>query len=241
MDRFALERLFSLQDVDTTLHELRSKLGSLAEASGERAVAVEVRSLLQNQKVMNAKMEALVSRRDELDEHSRTLVTKVKNMRAKEMSGAISHRDFASTEAEISHLETQRAELDDAEFEVFSEIEILQSQIQDVQQNLSQKNIKLSELKDMNAGIAGGLNADIASLEEQRSELVGVIDAGLEKIYEDIHARLGSMTVSRIENGNCQGCRLKLSSVEIEGVKRTLASEFSHPPTCEQCGRILFI
>ncbi|TAN20247.1 MAG: hypothetical protein EPN30_10815 [Actinomycetota bacterium] len=241
MNRLALEQLFKLQEVDTRLHELRTKLASLVETSGQKAVAGDVRALLQSQKVMNSKMETLVSRRDELDEHSRALMAKVKNIRAKEMSGAISHRDFASTEAEISHLEAQRAELDDAEFEVFSQIELLESQTQDLEQSLSQKNTQLSELKQMNSGVANGLNAEIASLEDRRSELLGLIDVDLEKIYEEIHARVGSMTIARVENGNCQGCRLKLSSVEIEGVKRTLAHEFSRPPTCEQCGRILFI
>lgn len=236
-----MDQLFALQDVDAGLWERSHKLSILEESSGARAAADVVKLLRMDLKSMNSRIATLVVRRDELDGRSRDLMAKVKNIKAKEMSGAISHRDFATTEAEISHLETQRSELEDAEFEVLSEIEQIEFQIQEVQQKLLVRDAELSELKAANANVVAVIKNEVADLEGKRSELTGVIDGSLLKTYDGIRLRVGSMTLARIENSNCQGCRLKLSSVEIESVKRVLAGEFSRPPTCEQCGRMLYI
>ncbi len=241
MEKSELEQLFAVQEVDARLRELRHRLVNLAETSGAKSLAEDLKSLKLSHNSMRVSMESLAKRRDDLEDRSRILMGKVKNIKAKEMSGAISHRDIATTEAEISHLESQRSELEDAEFEVLSEIELLEPQMLDLESRIAERDAELSKLKEQNLDIASGLNGEIIDMDGKRSGLVGGIDAALLKIYDDIYARVASLAVAKVENGNCQGCRLKLSSVEIENVRRALSGDFSRPPTCEQCGRILYV
>ncbi len=241
MEKSELEQLFAVQEVDARLRELRHRLANLAETSGAKSLAEDLRLLQLSRNRMKASMESLGKRRDELEDRSRILMGKVKNIKAKEMSGAISHRDIATTEAEISHLETQRSELEDAEFEVLSEIEHLEPQLLDLESRIAERDIELSKLNGQNLDITNGVNGEITEMDGKRIAIVGGIDAALLKIYDDIYARVDSLAVAKVENGNCQGCRLKLSSVEIENVRRTLSGDFSRPPTCEQCGRILYL
>lgn len=241
MNRSDLEQLFSLQGVDERLQILRQKLAELNETSGAKALAETLKLARLNQKALSVQLQEATQLRDELEEKSKALLTKARNIQAKERSGAISHRDLVTSETEISHLEAQRSELEDQELGVLSRLEDLESEIGKIGEEISEIERVLTDRKSNNELVAAEMQSEIGSLELQRSLEVSKIPIKLLQIYDGIHSRVGSQTIARIEHSNCGGCRLKLSSVEIDKVKRELAQEFLLPPTCEQCGRILFI
>ena len=241
MNKSEVEKLFAVQDLDFRLQAIKRRLAGFDESSGAKAIADELRSLKLALKELNANLDGLVKRRDELEERSRSLMAKVKNIKAKEMSGAISHRDLATTEGEISNLELQRSDLEDQEMEVLTEIEELESPVLEVKARIAEREGELSRLRKENSEITEDLGIQIAELDTLRSELCKSIDPALLKMYTDVYARVGSVALAKVENGSCQGCRLRLSALEIENVKRLLSGEFSRPPTCEQCGRILYM
>lgn len=240
MEKSDVEKLFALQEIDDKLRELEHKMNRLDDVSGAKALADELKSLQSTLKEIDARIDTLARRRDELDERSRSLMTKVKSMKAKETSGAISHRDIASTELEISNLESQRSDLEDEELEILSEIEGLEPEMEETQRRISGKIGELEGIREQNATVLADLGTQRSEMDAKRLELSQSVDPVLLKLYGDIYARVGTMALARVENGNCQGCRLKLSAVEIESVKRSLLGEFTRPPTCEQCGRILY-
>ena len=110
VDKSELEKLFALQDIDSKLTELKRKMSTLEESSGAKDVAAAVRARKLQLGEIDSQMQGLLRRRDELEDRSKSLIAKVKSMKAMELRGAISHRDIASTEAEISSLESQRSE-----------------------------------------------------------------------------------------------------------------------------------
>lgn len=241
MNKSSLEQLASVQEVDIKLSHQRQSLEQLNETSGINAIVRQVKVLKTSLSELQTRLRSVQHERDELDEVSSRLMAKVKRMRAQEKSGAISHRDIATTEAEISHLESQRSDLEDKELEVLSEIELVEGEIASLKVSLADKEGELSGLRIIVEKSSEELSSNISELNRKRLELVEGIDPALLKIYESIHGRVGSVALAKVENSSCQGCRLKMSAVEVEGVKKVLQGEFSRPPTCEQCGRILYI
>lgn len=241
VDKSELEKLFALQDIDSKLTELKRKMSTLEESSGAKDVAAAVRARKLQLGEIDSQMQGLLRRRDELEDRSKSLIAKVKSMKAMELRGAISHRDIASTEAEISSLESQRSELEDQELEVLAKIEDLEQQESDLKLQVSDEEALLARIRNKNSHVASEFGAEISEMSAQRAVYSGSVDQHLLRIYDDLHARVGSMTLAKVENGNCQGCHLRLSSAEIDGVKKALSGDFTRPPTCEQCGRILYI
>lgn len=241
MNKNSLEQLAKVQEVDTKLSHQRHALDQLRETSGVNAAMGDLKILKTSLSDIQTKLRSALHERDELEESSSRLMAKVKKMREQEKSGAISHRDLATTEAEIAHLESQRSDLEDRELVALADIELVEGELAALRTNLADKEAQLSGLNAIVSKSSEELRSDISVLDGQRLELVRGMDPALLTIYETIYGRVGSLALAKIENSSCQGCRLKMAAVEVEKVKKTLLEEFSRPPTCEQCGRILYI
>jgi len=73
----------------------------------------------------------------------------------------------------------------------------------------------------------------IAVLEEKHAQLKSEIDAGTMHIYKRLKQQRGS-AVARVVQGTCEGCRLSLSSAQLQ------RSRSADMEKCANCGRILF-
>lgn len=241
MDRSSLERLLGVQEYDEKVRGLSQVLGNLEVSSGASAANQELAALRNKSRELDAKIKMAQARRDELEERSRSLLLKSKSMRAKEVSGAISHRDLGAAELEIEHLDQQRSQLEDEELELLGELDFLEEEAGKLKAASDAKRLEAHQISESNSAKVSELDSELDALASERALAASMVDSALLGIYESIRSRVGSMTLATIVNSSCEGCRLKLSAVEIANVRKTLAGEFANPPTCEQCGRLLLI
>lgn len=241
MDRTLLERLFPVEAIDSELATIRHDLEMLRVKTGEDELCKAVERLNGEIEGLARIKKNLVKSRDLLESRSSEIISKVKNLKLQEDSGAISHRDFASTEQQIAHLEEQRSLLEDEELTILDSIDSLESEITQFETELNEVKSKLLVIEESNKEKTIEMNELIAQLVERRIEAVEGIMPELLSKYDIIQSRVGSKPIARIENSSCDGCRMKLAASEIAMTKRILSTDFSSPPTCEQCGRMLFI
>lgn len=241
MNKSSLEALFPIQDVDSRLDQLQKASDHLYQSSGAKELSSQLHALKADIEASRTNLRKLYKERDDLEAKSSALIEKVKKIKAQEQSGSISHRDIASTEAEISNLEAQRSSLEDQELVILTEIdqaeviaERLKGEFDSVGADLNRR------LKDNEAKLIE-LSGEMEKLRSEKEALKVQVDPTLIGIYESVRNRVSTSPIARIENSICQGCRLKMSSAEVQGVRLQLSADFSRPPTCEQCGRILFI
>jgi predicted nucleic acid-binding Zn-ribbon protein len=241
VNRSSIESLIPIQELDSKVNRLRSAISNLDEVSGLKDVKTQFNSLRLAYKTLKDEFGQLQARHAALEEQSKSLLVKVRNMKAQESSGAISHRDIAMTETEISKLDAQRSSLEDEELEILADMENKEAKLAELEVSLGDLSSKAKELSAKNDLEVNSMSAEMDELLKSRSELIQSVDPKLLAMYDTIQPRVGAMPVARIENSTCQGCKVRMSASEIESIKKLLSSEFSSPATCEQCGRILLV
>lgn len=241
MNRSSIESLIPVQELDSKMDGLKSSISNIEQVSGLKDAKAQFNSLRIVHRALKEEFSQLQDRHSQLELQSKSLLVKVRNMKAQESSGAISHRDIAMTELEISKLDAQRSSLEDEELEILADLESKEIQLRELETSLGELSSKVKELSAENDARVKSLSVELDELLKSRSDLIRDVYPELLAMYNTIHSRVGAMPVARIENSTCQGCKVRMSASEIESVKKLLSSEFSTPPTCEQCGRILLV
>src|SRR2546430_17494605 len=77
-------------------------------------------------------------------------------------------------------------------------------------------------------------SAELVTRRDERARLAAGIDPELLELYEDLRPQKKGVAAVALVDGVCQGCHEKLSSVELDRVKRT-----DGIARCEYCRRIL--
>lgn len=241
MNKASVEGLFPIQDIDARLDELQKAKDHLFESSGAKDLAGQVRALKLAIDENHKELRRLHKDRDVLDTKSNALMAKVKNMKAQELSGSISHRDISTTEVEIGNLESQRSLIEDEELQVLAKIDDSEAVAAKLKGDLELLELALAKVASENEMKIIEISDELDDLQTLRESMITNVDPLLIGIYNAIRNRVSASPVAKIENSVCQGCRLRMSSVEVQAVKTQLSADFSRPPTCEQCGRILYI
>ena len=90
-----------------------------------------------------------------------------------------------------------------------------------------------AEQKQLKSGIKER-KEQLVGLTEKRASLSAGIEPEAVQFYTGLRERKGT-AVARVEQGICRGCRISLSSAELQRVKSGALIE------CTSCGRILFL
>jgi predicted nucleic acid-binding Zn-ribbon protein len=76
----------------------------------------------------------------------------------------------------------------------------------------------------------------VERLAAARQRVADQIDPATLRNYEMIRRTRGGLAVVPIEQRACKGCRISLSSAEVQRARSS-----PEPITCQSCGRILYL
>ncbi len=93
----------------------------------------------------------------------------------------------------------------------------------------------MTEQEDLQ-GRQATLGAEIAVLEERRSEQASGINGAVLPLYERLRAARQGRAVAKVEGGACQGCRISLPMNLVK-----LARSSNDLVQCTNCERILYM
>jgi predicted nucleic acid-binding Zn-ribbon protein len=229
------EDLLELQRVDSGTDQLVHRRANLPErAAAEHAAAElarttrQIADLIARQRQLNDAIEAAEEAGAELTRTRERLQAQLRTVTSPREAEALMH--------ELDALAARRDELDDAELANLEE----QSQVvEDVAVTHKAEGELAAAVEGSTADLAAAeaaIDAEIAALTVQRSEVLTRLDGGTLSDYEHRRARFGGVAAARLEGKRCGGCHLDLSTAELETVKATPTGEYTD---CPQCGRML--
>jgi len=220
-----LEKLLILQDRDQKI----------------RQIQLEVKTLPQQRKNLEAQLAANAATLESLKQRARQLEIERKKLEL----------DVGTRQNSISRLKTQQYEtrkndefqamgheieqLEDQELELMEQADKLKSEISTQEKMAAAGRDSVNrQLVDLDQK-AKTLEARLGDLAKEREQLATTIDEDVLYRYERLFSSKGDAAVVAVEHGVCTGCHMKVTTQTAVRAKSD-----SEIVSCEQCGRILY-
>jgi uncharacterized protein len=227
-----LEKLLILQDRDQRI----------------RQIQLEIKTLPQEQKNLEAQLAASAASLESLKHRARLLEVDRKKLeldvgtrqssisRLKTQQYETRKNDeFQAMGHEIERYEKEIVQLEDQELEIMEQADKLRTQISAAEKTASagrdSVNRQLADLEEK----AKTLQRQLEELTKERAQLAQNIDEDVVERYERLFASKGDAAVVAVEHGVCTGCHMKVTTQTAVHAKSG-----SEIVSCEQCGRILY-
>ncbi|AXI81260.1 zinc ribbon domain-containing protein [Peterkaempfera bronchialis] len=230
-------RLLDLQALDSRLDQLAHRRRSLPEhAEIEKASAdhTALRDL-----VVAAETQLGDTAREQTKAEQDVEQVRARAVRNQQRldSGAItSPKDLENLQHEIGSLAKRQSDLEDVVLEVMERLESAQGRVTELTARLEHASVVLDEaVTRRDAGYAE-IDADAAKVARDRETVAAVIPADLMKLYTRLREQQGGIGAARLYQRRCEGCRVELSTADINEIK---AQPKDAVVRCENCGRIL--
>jgi len=152
-------------------------------------------------------------------------------------SGAVgSPKELESLQHELVSLARRQSDLEDAVLEIMERRESVQSRAAELaaeQEIIAAQLVKVGA--DRDAAFAS-ITAEATATRGERDRVAGGLPADFLVLYEKIRASTGGVGAAALRRGRCEGCRMELSTTELNSMK---AAAEDLVIRCEECRRIL--
>jgi predicted nucleic acid-binding Zn-ribbon protein len=230
-------QLLDVQELDARIDALRHQLGSIPEATAlaeltrgrsdvddaARDLRVEVADLTEEQARADADVEQVKARR----------------VRDQAMidAGAISDpKALQRMLGELESLQRRISDLEDVEIEVMEKLESAQSELVAREAALEKIDSEAESLERTRAQKAAALEAELATVGDERTAVAAGMPEDLMALYEKLRAKNGGVGAAALRRRECEGCRLTLNASDLAVIAGKPADEVVR---CEECDRIL--
>jgi predicted nucleic acid-binding Zn-ribbon protein len=225
-------QLYQLQAIELEIESKEQTLARCLGQLGESRVVDEVKTRLLAAK---EQLEKLEHEQHSTEWEVEDLETKLSAAKDDLYSGRIKNpKELASLQHEVEALNTihdqmeervlgimEGVELATADLDSLSDkLKVLEEEWRGEQQKLS---AEIEQLKDI-----------ISELKDKRQKVLDTIDAETLGCYSRLKKQKG-LAIARIEQGTCCGCRISLSTAELQRARGGSLVR------CNSCGRILFL
>ncbi len=146
------------------------------------------------------------------------------------------NEEFRAINHEVERYQADVKKLEDQELELMETAEEIKARLEESEANLAKTqeivNHEVAQLSDRKKND----EAAVADLEKEKAEHIGKVeDDSLLLHYERVLAKKADAAVVPLENGQCKGCHMKVTSATV--IKAKADKEVA---MCENCGRILY-
>jgi predicted nucleic acid-binding Zn-ribbon protein len=233
----AFEGLLRVQELDTTIDQLRHRRAALPERGELKALEADATTLAAQLKVAIAARDEVAAKEASLEKDIATTEERIAQIDKRMYSGEVSaSKDLQAMSTEIEHLKARVSDFEDAALAALDEREPLDETVAELEARAAGMVELGGRLRSAIAEAEASISAELAAEEERRTTEAAGIDASLLAEYDRLRSRLGGIGVAKLEHGTCMGCRMKLPATELDRLKHQPPDALLH---CEQCGRIL--
>jgi len=224
--------LFELQEVDLEIESSEQAIRQMTARLGESEAILRAGSELATEK---EHLEELNHQQHSLEWEIGDIGAKLARIEEQLYSGRTTNpKELTNLQQEAGGLKARRSGLEDRALEVMEEAEAAAARAAGIASRLEKLKAEWqAEQKQLKSGIEER-KQQLAGLKEKRASLSAGIEPAAIGFYTGLRERKGT-AVARVEQGICRGCRISLSSAELQRVKSGALIE------CTNCGRILFL
>jgi len=230
-----LEKLLHLQGIDSGTADARRRLealrsGEALEEPRRREEDARRRLESRREKLKKLQHEALRNERE-----SDALVAERKFLEGRMYGGEVTNpKEIERMEKKIEQMKRDQGELEEKALAAMDEAEAVREGLDDLRSEAERARETLAEAESRAAGEIEKVEEELEHLAEARSEAVEGIDSELLEEYERLRQKKGGVAIAAVVNGACDGCRVSLSVIVANRVRRNEGVVY-----CENCGRML--
>ncbi len=233
----AQARLLTLQDLDTDLQRLDHRARTLPEVA-EAARLKERVDQIDSELITAQTGVSDVERQQRKAESDVDQVRKRADRDAKRLeSGQITNaKELQNLQSEITSLGRRQAELEEIVLEVMERAEELNTAVARLTAERERVVAEHTEVVARRDTAAAEIQWDRTRATQDRERVAEEIPADLLALYDKMRAQYGGVGAAPLRYGRCGGCKLALSTVELNEIRAQAADEVVR---CEDCRRIL--
>ncbi|GAA0627495.1 C4-type zinc ribbon domain-containing protein [Sporichthya brevicatena] len=230
-------RLLDLQALDTRIDQLAHRRRTLPETATIAELAVrrdQVRDLLVAAETEDSDIARDQTKAEaDVDQVRQRAERDQKRLDAGQVS---SPKELESLQHEIASLAKRQADLEDAVLEIMERREAAQARIAELTAERDRIAADLERTEAALAAATAEIDAETEKVGGERATLAGGLPGELVALYEKVRASSNGLGAAALRRGRCEGCRMELSTTDLNKVRATPEDEVVR---CEECRRIL--
>ena len=231
------EDLLALQELDTTIDQLRHRLESLPERGEQARIERELEVLAVTTAAVEERREVVRREQKRHEDEVATIEAKVDHVRHQLYdSGITSAKEAADLQADLDSLVRRQRDLEDLVIEQMELAEPIDEELGALAVQRAGIDAALADATAALRAAAGAVGDELEAAEGRRPAIADAVPADVMKNYAVMRSRLGGIAVARLVGSRCDGCHLTIPSAELEAIKKAPATSTVY---CPECTRIL--
>lgn len=230
-------RLYALQSVDSTIAQLEFRRANLPEQKALDENADTLGKVSAEYAGAKERLARLSEQQRKHESEIATIDARRKSEEGRMYSGLIrSEKELEALRHEIGSLKGRKSDLEEALLEIMEQVEDLESLVETLKARHVELTDQVEEMTRARDAAASDIDAELDEQRAERKRSTEGIPAEVIEYYDDLRARKDGVAVAALQGRTCAGCRLELTQIELEDVRRDAEHGLAK---CEQCGRIL--
>lgn len=229
-------RLLDLQEIDATLDRLNHRRRTLPEI--EEITRLEERATELRDQVVTAETEVSDVEREQTkaEQDVDQVRARAERDRKRLDAGQVSSpKELENLQSEIESLGRRQSELEDGVLEIMERREAAEARRDEYAAERDRILGELGGLTEKRDAAQGGIDAELAEVGGRRAEIAKVIPEDLQALYDRLRGQYGTGAAA-LKAGRCEGCKLALSTVDLNELRNSSDDEVTR---CPECRRIL--
>jgi predicted nucleic acid-binding Zn-ribbon protein len=182
----------------------------------------------------SASAEALVKDRRSLERDLEAHEAQVQKLRGR-LAELKTNKEYQAHLFEIEMANKKKSEMEDHILSLMDRIEKAQQDIKQAQTSVAEAERAFGESQKTLEALSDRLAAELAQLEEKRTDLTSLLNKDMLDRYSRLKAMRKDLALAPVRSGICFGCRLQLPPQLVAEVKRS-----DSLLSCSYCNRILY-
>jgi predicted nucleic acid-binding Zn-ribbon protein len=150
-------------------------------------------------------------------------------------SGTVKNpKELSNLQHETDGLKARRNQLEDETLETMDQAELATASVTSLGSKLKKLEAEWHNQQQQLSTAMEQLKTKLSDLKHKRQQLSADIDPSTVEFYHELKKQKGT-AVAKIEQGICHGCRISLSTAELQQARSGSLVQ------CSSCGRILFV
>lgn len=232
-----LQQLLEVQHHDTLADQLRHRRSALIERAELATATLQRANAEQAAEAVATNRAGLAASQDRLETDITHARDRIKAVESKLYGGTVSSpRDLQALQDEIASLQRRVGLLEDDELAIMEQLEPIEAALAHETAEVTRLTAEIDRLESAVTAAEAEVDVELASNEAKRGASLSGVPPALLAEYEQIRIRSGGIAVAALVGGQCGGCHMRLSSMELDRVKKQPPDAVIH---CEECGRLL--
>lgn len=232
-----LDSLLTLQEIDTTLDQLRHRRETLPERAELVAARKSVKDTTSAVDAAYARFHEVESAEKAQEDEAASIEEKVAGVERMLYGGTVkAAKELEAYQTDLGLLKERQTMLEDQALELMEQAEPLKAELAERQTEADAAKVLVSQVEDRLVVAEAEVDAEIDKVQSGRSEAASSLPADVVEQYEALRRSLGGTGAARLTGARCEGCHLEIPSAQLEQVRRAPEDAVVN---CPECGRIL--